>query len=239
MLRLLRNGLRALSWLAIGLLVAGCAQPAAQPDSTTAQSTLPADLSGYWERDYFRGDDVNRALDQWFRRLRRGTPDLLPPGLVNLDNSGTVYSSRDVSSILALARLADEITRLRYFSIAQTEGEISVARENDFDISCEFSNGTAQGAATPYGAEVCGWNGEQFISRLVLPDGLLVSHRFTVAPEGQDLHVATTVASTSTGMAFTLSRFYTKYDPGTSQFECIETLSRNRVCATGGLPLLD
>ena len=230
---------QVLSLVAVGLLVAGCAQPTTRPGTVAVQDSLPADLSGYWERDYFRGDDVNRALDQWFRRLRRGNPNVLPPGLNNLDNAGVIYSQRDVSSILALARLADEITRLRYFSIAQTEAEISVVRENDFDISCEFSDGVAQGAATPYGAEICGWNGEQFISRLVLPDGLLVSHRYTVAPEGQDLHVATTVASTNTGMAFTLSRFYTKYDPGSSQFECIETLSRNRVCATGGLPLLD
>ncbi len=239
MSQFLRTGPHALSLLVIGLLVAGCAQPVARPDSAAAQDSLPADLSGYWERDYFRGDDVNRALDQWFRRLRRGTPDLRPPGLSGLDNAGTVYSTRDVNSILALARLADEITRLRYFSIDQTDSEILMVRENDFDISCEFANGVAQGAATPYGAEICGWNGEQFISRLILPDGLLVSHRFTVAPEGQDMHVATTVASTNTGMAFTLSRFYTKYEPGTSQFECIETLSRNRVCSTGGLPLLD
>ncbi len=239
MLQTLGNGPHALALIVIGVLVVGCAQPTARPASTTVQSSLPADLNGNWERDYFRGDDVNRALDQWFRRLRRASPDLRPPGLSGLDNAGTVYSTRDVNSILALARLADEITRLRYFSIAQSEEEISVVRENDFDIFCEFSNGAAQGTATPYGAEVCGWNGEQFISRLVLPDGLLVSHRFTVAPEGQDLHVATTVSSTNTGMAFTLSRFYTKYDPGTSQFECIETLSRNRVCSTGGLPLLD
>ena len=220
-------------------LVVACARQPTLPDPARNEvSSLPAELGGYWERDYWRGADVNRALDRWFRRLRRGTPDPRTPGLSGLDNAGMIFSSRDVTSILALARLADEITRLRQFSISQTEHEISVKRDNDFDIFCEFYDGVAQGATTPYGAEICGWNGDQFISRLILPDGLLVSHRFTVAPEGAELHVATTVSSSNTGMSFTLSRFYTKYEPSDSPFECIDTLSRNRVCTTEGNSVL-
>ncbi len=233
--------LRSWGTLAVWLLVAACTQ---QPTRATAvrsnQSSMPADLSGLWGRDYFRGDDVNRALDQWFRRLRRAAPDLRPAGLPELDNAGTISSSRDVTSILALARLADELTRPRYFTILQTEHEISVEREDDFDIFCGFYDGVAQGAKTSYGEEICGWNGDQFVSRLILPDGLLVSHRFTVAPEGDELHVATTVSSSTAGMSFTLSRFYKKYEPSGSLFNCIDTLSRNRVCSTEeGSPLLD
>jgi hypothetical protein len=221
--------------------LAACAQqPALETAAPTEQSSMPANLNGLWGRDYFRGDDVNRALDRWFQRLRRAAPDLRPAGLPELDNAGIVTSSRDIDSILALARLADEITRLRYFTISQTEHEISIERENDFDVSCEFYDGVAQGAKTPYGQEICGWAGDQFISRLILPDGLLVSHRYTVAPGGEELHVATTVTSRSTGMSFTLSRFYNKYDPSSPLFTCIDTLSQNRVCTTEeGSPLLD
>jgi hypothetical protein len=233
--------LRSWSTLALWFLVAGCAQqPARDAPARSVQSSMPADLSGLWGRDYFRGDDVNRALDQWFRRLRRTGPDPRPAGLPELDNAGTITSTQDVNSILALARLADELTRPRYFTISQTEHEISVERENDFAIVCEFYDGMAQGAKTPYGEEICGWSEGQFISRLILPDGLLVSHRFTVAPEGDELHVATTVASRTTGMAFTLSRFYKKYDPSDPLFSCVDTLSRNRVCNIAeGSPLLE
>ena len=236
-----KKSLRSWSTFALWLLVAACAQ---QPARNTAvrsdQRSMPANLSGLWGRDYFRGDDVNKALEQWFRRLRRTAPDLRPAGLPELDNAGTISSTRDVDSILALARLADELTRPRYFTISQTDHEISVERENDFDIVCEFYDGVAQGAKTPYGNEICGWNGDQFISRLILPDGLLVSHRFTVAPEGDELHVATTVSLRNTGMSFTLSRFYNKYEPSNPLFTCIDTLSRNRVCTTEeGSPLLD
>ena len=233
--------LRLWSTLVLWLLVAACAQqPARDTAVRISQSSMPVNLSGLWGRDYFRGDDVNRALDQWFRRLRRTAPDYRPAGLPELDNAGTVTSSRDVNSILALARLADELTRPRYFTISQTEHEISVERENDFDIFCEFYDGVAQGAKTAYGEEICGWNGDQFISRLILLDGLLVSHRFTVAPDGDELHVATTVSLRNTGMSFTLSRFYNKYAPSGSLFNCIDTLSRNRLCSTDeDSPLLD
>lgn len=224
------------SWivLALSFLVAACSQqPTRDSAARSYEDTMPTDLGGFWERDYWRGDDVNRALDLWFRRLNRATPDQRFVGYPGLDNTGAIFSSQYVNSILALARLADEITRLRYFSISQTENKITVEREDDFDISCEFYDGVAQGAATSYGAEICGWNDEQFISQLMLPDGLFISHRFTVAPDSQNLHVSTTASSSTTGLSFTLGRFYTKYQPSPSQFDCIDTLSRNRVCTMG------
>lgn len=219
--------------LALWLLVSACTQQT--PREITVrndQSSMRADLSGLWGRDYFRGDDVNRALEQWFRRLRRPAPNLRPAGLPELDNAGTVSSPRDVNSILALARLADELTRPRYFTISQNEYEISVEREDDFDISCQFSGGAAEGPGNAYGQEICGWSGDIFISRLYLPDGLLVSHRYTVHPEGDELHVATTVSLRTTGMSFTLNRFYNRYEPSRSMFNCVDTLSMNRVCTT-------
>ncbi len=215
------------------VLVACAQQPTRSSAGLAFERSMPADLSGSWARDYWRGDDINKALDRWFRRLRRAAPDARPVGITSLDNAGMITTSRDVTTILALARLADEITRFRYFSISQSEHQISVEREYDFDIFCEFFDGVAQGAITDYGAEVCGWNGDQFISRLILPDGLLVSHRFTIATDNQNLNIATTVSSTTTGMSFTLSRFYTKYEPSPSRFDCIDTLSRNRVCTMG------
>jgi hypothetical protein len=215
-------------------LIAACSQ---QPTRTSAppryENTMPVDFSGSWERNYWRGDDINRALNQWFRRLSNGSASQQVSGAFGLDNAGTINSDRDVAAVLALARLADVITRLRYFSISQSEDEIRVERENDFDIACQFDDGAAQGARTSYGAEICGWNGEQFVSRLILPDGLLVSHRFTIAPDNDNLHISTTVSSTTSGLSFTLGRFYTKYQPSPSRFDCVDTLSRNRVCTMG------
>lgn len=214
-------------------LVAACSQQSARESAPRVyDDTMPADLSGSWERDYWRGDDVNRALDLYFRRLSRANPNQGLSAYPGLDNPAAVFSPGYVNSILALARLADAITRFRYFSISQTADAVIVERGDDFDIYCEFYDGVAEGAATEYGAEICGWSGDQFVSRLVLPDGLRVDHRFTVADDTENLHVSTTVSLGNTGLSFTLGRFYSKYDPVPSQFDCVDTLSRNRVCTT-------
>ena len=234
MLKRTTKTLRLRSMLVLCLLVAACSQqPTRDIVTRSDQATMPADLSGSWERDYFRGDDVNRALERWFRQLSRAAPDQGFSSYAGVDGLGAYASPQYVTSVLALARLADAITRHRSFSISQSEHEISVEREQDFDMLCEFYDGVAQGASTDYGTEVCGWAGEQFVSRLILPDGLLVSHRFTIAPEGEDLHVSTTVSSSRTGLSFTLNRFYTKFEPFGSPFDCVDTFSRNRVCTMG------
>jgi len=196
---------------------------------------LPADLSGSWERDYSRGDEINQALERSFRQLNRVTANQEFASNSRQKNGGPIASPRDVSSILALARLAELITRLDFFTISQSEHEISIEREDDFAIFCEFYDGVAQGTVTDYGTEVCGWDGHQFVSHLVLPDGLLVTHRFTTSADGEKMHVATTVSSSATRVPFTLNRFYMKFEPSAGKFNCIETLSMKRVCSTGEL----
>ena len=234
MLTRTKKMLRSRNMLVLCLLISACSQQPTRDSAIRSYvDTKPADLSGSWGRNYWRGDDVNKALERWFRQLRRATPDQRLASYPGVDNAGAITSSRDVTSILALARLADVITRLRSFTIFQSEHEISVEREQDFDMFCEFYDGVSQGTSTDFGTEICGWDGHQFVSRLILPDGLLVSHRFTIAADGENLHVATTVSSSATGLSFTLNRYYTKFEPYASPFDCIETLSRNRVCTMG------
>ena len=230
---LMHTGTMLRSWGVPGLclLVAACSQqPARDYAIGRDEVVVPVNLNGSWERDYSRGDDVNKALGRLFRRLSREMPDQR-----NANNSrvGAISPSLNISSIVALARLADAITRPSVLTISQSEREITIEREGDFAMVCEFYDGVARGPSTDYGTEVCGWDGHQFISRLILPDGLRVSHRFTVAPGGENMHVATTVSSSATRVPFTLNRFYARFEPPESDYNCIETLSRKRVCSTG------
>jgi hypothetical protein len=71
------------------------------------------------------------------------------------------------------------------------------------------------------------------VSYLVLPDGLQVTHRFTVSADRQQLRVVTTVSSNTARVPVTLSRFYRKFERLPPDFNCIETLSMKRVCSTG------
>ena len=72
---------------------------------------------------------------------------------------------------------------------------------------------------------------------IVLPSGLQVTHRLTVAQNGKNLRVVTTVRSSTAPVPFTLSRFYKKFEAPSSDFNCVETLSMRRVCSTGNLEL--
>ena len=67
---------------------------------------------------------------------------------------------------------------------------------------------------------------------LVLPDGLQVTHRFSISTDRQQLRVVTTVASSASRTPFTLQRFYYRFEKPSSGLNCIETLSMKRVCST-------
>jgi hypothetical protein len=206
------------------LLVAACSssQPTIDISGPSYSGGMPADLSGSWERDYSRSDDIEGVLNRTLLRTYRPHPE-----------TGYPVQSQDTSKVVALARLAELITRPDVLTITQDEFEIKISRKDDFTMLCEFYEGYAKRTESEFGAEVCSWNGHQLVSYLVLPDGLLVSHRFTVATNGMSLHVATTISSNATRVPFTINRVYMKFEPPESDFNCVETLSMNRVCSTG------
>ncbi len=206
-----------------GLLLTACSsQPTIDESVRSYAGGMPADLSGSWERDYSRSDDIQGVLNSTLRRIYRPQPD-----------SGYPAPSQDPSKVVALARFAELITRPDVLTITQDDYEVKIARKDDFTMLCEFYEGYAKRTESEYGAEVCSWNGHQLVSHLVLPDGLLVSHRFTVSADAMSLHVSTTISSSATRIPFTVNRVYMKFEPPESDFNCVETLSMKRVCSTG------
>jgi hypothetical protein len=216
------------------LLVTACSQnPVIDEEMMRFEGAMPADFAGSWERNYALGDEVTVALQVAYDKLSRRSQDPRFPG-----GPGTVTTSaKDYSSVHALALLAELITRPAVLTISQNEHEISIARKDDFAISCAFYDGVASGIENNYGTEICGWDGEQLVSNLILPDGLQVTHRFTISRDGAQLRVVTTVSSSTSRIPFTLRRYYTKFERPPSEFNCIETLSMKRVCSTGEIVL--
>ena len=206
------------------LLVAACSsnQPTIDTSIRSYSGGMPVDLSGSWERDYSRSDDIQGVLNSTLRRMYRPHPD-----------TGYPIPSPNSSKVVALARFAEIITRTDVLTITQDEYEIKVARKDDFTMLCEFYEGYAKRTVSEFGAEVCSWNGHQLVSHLLLPDGLLVSHQFTIAADGMSLQVSTTISSNATSVPFTIKRVYMKFELPESDFNCLETLSMKRVCSTG------
>jgi len=220
------------SMLVLCLLIAACTQqPVIVEETRYFRGAMPADFSGSWERNYALDDEVNAVLRGAYSRLARSMPEQRHPGAP--PQGLAAPSSRDTASLLALARLAEEITRPDELMISQNEFEISVARKDDFSLQCAFYDGVATSIENDYGTEICGWDGQQLVSNLILPDGLQVTHRFTISTDGLQMRIVTTVSSSSSRVPFTLQRFYSKYRRPRSQFNCIETLSMKRVCSTG------
>lgn len=217
----------------LSLLAACTQQPTINSETLSYVGEMPANLGGSWERDYSRGDDARNVLQRIYNQMSRAAQQRA--GGPYSSSSDVGISAKDASTIQALAQLADEITRPDVLTISQNENEISVERKDDFAMLCEFSGGVSKGTESVYGSEVCGWDQDQLVSYLTLPDGLSVIHRFTISNDRNYLRVVTTVASTTTRYPFTLSRFYRKFEPASSEFNCVETLSMKRVCSTGEL----
>jgi len=190
---------------------------------------MPADFSGFWVRDYARGDDINKVLQNAYYEIGRRSG--------HGDMAGPMASERDISRLIPLARLVELITRTDELTISQTEHEILVERRDDFSLLCAFFDGVAKPTDSAFGRETCGWDADRLISLQEFPDGLRVIHRFQTSKDRQQLRVTTTASSDTAPMPFTVSRFFWRVEKIPRKFQCIETLSMNRVCSTGRLAL--
>jgi hypothetical protein len=140
------------------------------------------------------------------------------------------YGNNSVASLVGLARMADMITDTELLEISQEEYEIKIDREGSFALICEFYNEGPQIHDDEFGREICGWDSHQLLIKIVLPDGLTIVHRLTLARRGDKLNIATTVMSDRVSQPFTLDRVYRRYKPLPADYECEETLTRGKVC---------
>lgn len=212
--------------IAAGLVLQGCARAPVLP---TTVNTSHADFTGSWELNFGRSDDVNHELAQLFRKLSASAQRQARSG-VRTQNSGLITSRGAAQSVIDLARLAESITRTQVLEIQHNEDTIEVRREDDFSLVCGFYDNIAELSESTYGTELCGWDGHQLVFRIGLPEGLTVSHRMTVAPSKQQLHIATTVASSTAPVPFTLNQFFDRFEEVESEFDCEYTLTRQKVC---------
>lgn len=209
-------------------LLAGCSGAAQRPSSV---APAPVDFSGAWEVDYSQSENVRDAYERLIRELERQARRRAEGGNQGPSAVGAVFygSSAD---LYALARMAEIITEPQLLDIVQGESDISVKREGSFALECDFGSGDSGERESPLGREACGWRDHQLLFLVELPDGLRISHRFTLAPDGNRLQVYTQLSSGQVSRPFGLARVYNRYDPSLSGITCTQTLSKGRVCTT-------
>lgn len=224
--------------LVLSTLLCACGSPAPQKATLQGANTQAVNFSGSWEMDYSQSDNTQEKLDSMVRELNREAQRRAQAQ--GMQQQGSVgggmiiggMGANSGSSILGLVRMADLITQSPLLEITQDTHKIRVKREEDFDLTCEFYPGELRKVETPFGTEICGWNGHQLVFKLLLPDGLSIQHVMTMGAAGQKLNIATTVVTSQVSFPFLLNRVYNRFEPGASGYKCEMTLTRGKVCTT-------
>ncbi len=224
------------SWLLLLLLACLCEWATAQDDlpSLDLQRPMRLDFSGSWEKDFGRSDkwedELNRMLRIRQEQAARqqaglgGTGPAVSLGNINL-NAG-----RAGESIFDLARLAEYISRQTTMTIVQDRDEIRIERRGEAPLICSTESGPIATFSSVHGSEVCGWDQQQLVFRLSLPDDLVISHRFSVAADRTQLRMVTSVSSNGSA-PFNLIQAFNRYEAPEDGYNCVLTLSRGRVCS--------
>ena len=215
----------ALSALAACLF--GCASEPASIPTTHYEAPVP-DLSGHWEVDYARSDSVQTQLDAFFREVQRELRRRREAAERGANYQGAPVG--DLDTLVAVAKMAELVTEPELLEVYQDVRRIRVERENSFALSCELVG--AQSVPSLLGAEQCWWDGHQLHFRVLLPDGLLIKHRFVRSADGLSLSQRTALTAPGVARDMEVVRIFSRYDPMERGYRCTETLTRGRVCTT-------
>ncbi|PCI75793.1 MAG: hypothetical protein COB20_12045, partial [SAR86 cluster bacterium] len=157
-----------------------------------------------------------------------------PP--ISVGNVNLPRSRGRGANIVDLARLAEYISRQSTLDIVQTRDEIRIERNGEAALICGVEYELKQTFANEHGVEVCGWDGQQLVFQIMLPDDLIIMHRFTVSSNQLVLNLLTSIYSKG-GEPFNLIQAFNKYETPRDEFNCIQTLSRGQVCNQSGADL--
>ena len=217
---------RTLATLCVILGLFGCGA------STTPQQrvadTPVADFSGHWEVDYARSDSVQTQLNSTFRDIQRQARRQRDAAERGVTYQGPPLG--DVDTILALAKMAELVTASDLLVVHQDIAFVRIDRENSFALVCDIRDG--QTSATQLGQETCWWDGQQLHFYIELPEGLSIRHRFVRSADGALLAQRTRLSTRGTQRDFEVSRIFARFEPSNRGYQCINTLSRGRVCST-------
>lgn len=219
--------LRVFVALPLAMLLLACA---GEPERVTPQrSADPVDMSGNWELDYARSDNLQARFNAMMRELR----ERVARSSAERGRGGpTIAVGSSQESLLGLAQMAELVTQSQLLEIEQSRIAIRVEREGNFTLTCDHGPNAPRLTDYGVGRESCFWDGTQLVFQIRLPDGLDIVHRLSVSAARDTLAIVTSLYSAGVSAPFTVRRIYRRYEPGQSVYRCTETLTRGRVCTT-------
>ena len=220
------------------LLTGLCATVAAQDTDLPVldlERPMRLDFSGSWEKDFGRSDTWEDELTRMLR-IRQEQAARQQAGLtggggpaISVGNIN-VGGGRGGASIIDLARLAEYISRQTTMQIIQDRDQVRIERRGEAPLICSVEAGPMATFSSPHGSEVCGWDQQQLVFRITLPDELVIIHRFSVAADRTQLRMVTSISSRGSA-PFNLRQTFNRYEAPADDYHCVLTLSRGRVCS--------
>ena len=217
--------LLAIGWLS---LYFGCAKER-HTEAITRVAT-PVDMTGHWEIDFARSDNLQDQLGSIARRVQREAVRR-----ARLAEEGRGYAGSplpDQSDLVTLARLAEIITEPVLLEVIQNDARIRVKRDKSFALVCEYDGSGLSITVDTLGIQRCGWDGDQLFFVMELEEGLDVTHRLSRSDKTDMLLLVTSVETTSTRFPLVVSQYFTPYDPDALGYRCERSLTRGKVCST-------
>ena len=217
--------LLAIGWLSLSL---GCAQE--RHTWAITRVATPVDMTGHWEIDFARSDNLQDQLGSIARRVQREAVRR-----ARLAEEGRGYAGSplpDQSDLVTLARLAEIITEPVLLEVIQNDARIRVKRDKSFALVCEYDGSGLSITVDTLGIQRCGWDGDQLFFVMELEEGLDVTHRLSRSDKTDMLLLVTSVETTSTRFPLVVSQYFTPYDPDALGYRCERSLTRGKVCST-------
>jgi len=220
------------AFVALSLLLITACEQNRKPEATKSPFSR-ADFSGNWEMNFGLNDSVEAKLENYFYRMRKAAER--QAGGVERRTSAQQGYIGSGSTVIAMARFVEQITRTQVISIEQPHSDIHIDREGTFSLDCQFGEDGLQTYSNLFGEEACGWIRHHLVFRLSLPEGLKIQHRLTLSSDGQQMNIATTMTSDKAPEPFTLNRAYMRFEGLPENYQCEQTVTRGKVCslATG------
>ena len=200
------------------------------------ESPIRMNFSGNWEKDYARSD---KWEDELSRRMtiRQENASLQRSGIglgtgpsISLGNINLNKPKRRQANLFDLARLSEYVNRFSTMEIFQDRNEIRIERRGEAPLVCTMETGPTEVFSSQHGAEICGWDRQQLVFEIALPDGLYIIHRLSVSSDSQSLRLITSISSNGS-LPFNLVQAFNKYQAPIDEYSCTQTVTRGRSCS--------
>jgi len=187
-------------------------------------------MSGHWEMDYAKSDNLQDQLNAVARQIRREAARREQLAKEGRGFAGAPLPGR--RDLITLARLAEIITEPTLLDVVQAAGRTRVKRENSFALVCETDGSAISVTIDLLGEQRCGWDGSQLFFMLTLQEGLEVTHRLSHSEQSDTLLLVTSVDTPNTKFPLVVSQFFKRYDPESLGFKCERSLTKGKICST-------